>query len=229
MAMNLLEMIMSAQNGAAVQQAAAQTGMAPDQAQSAIAALLPAISSALKQNTAQPEGLAGLLAALQKGNHAQYLEQPEALARPETIQDGNAILGHLFGSKDVSRAVAGRASEQTGIDTSLLKKMLPLVATMAMGSLSKQTSAPSMQQQLAGLALQQFTGGGQAQPQAGGLGALLGGLLGGGARKQQMRQQQQVQANHQQGMGMIGKMLDADGDGSMMDDILAMAMKQMQK
>jgi len=25
-------------------------------------------------------------------------------------------------------------------------------------------------------------------------------------------------------MGMIGKMLDADGDGSMMDDILKMAM-----
>lgn len=228
MAMNLLDMIMSAQNGAAVQQAAQQTGMAPDQAQSAIAALLPAISSALKQNTAQPEGLAGLLGALQKGNHAQYLEQPEVLARPEAVQDGNAILGHLFGSKDVSRAVAGRASEQTGLDSSLLKKMLPLVASMAMGSLSKQTAAPTMQQQLAGLAMQQFTGGAQQAP-AGGIGGLLGGLLGGGARKQQARQQQQVQANHQQGMGMIGKMLDADGDGSMMDDILAMAMKQVSK
>lgn len=220
MAMNLLDMIMSAQNGAAVQQAAAQTGMAPAQAQSAIAALLPAISSALKQNTASPQGLAGLLGALQNGNHQQYLEQPDVLARPEAVQDGNAILGHLFGSKDVSRAVAGRASEQTGIDSSLLKKLLPLVATMAMGSLSKQTAAPSMKSQLAGLAIQQMLGGGGQQ--ASGLGGLLGGLLGGG-RKQQ-RVQQQAQASHQQGLGMIGKMLDADGDGSMMDDILQMAM-----
>ena len=216
MAMNLLDMIMSAQNGAAVQQAAAQTGMAPAQAQSAIAALLPAISSALKQNTQSPQGLAGLLGALQKGNHQQYLEQPDVLARPEAVQDGNAILGHLFGSKDVSRAVAGRAAEQTGIDTSMLKKLLPLVATMAMGSLSKQTAAPSMKSQLAGLAMQQMLGGGA---KASGLGGLLGGLLG-GARKQQ----QQAQASHQQGMGMIGKMLDADGDGNMMDDILQMAM-----
>ena len=221
MAMNLLDMIMSAQNGAAVQQAAAQTGMAPDQAQSAIAALLPAISSALKQNTNSPQGLAGLLGALQNGNHQQYLEQPEVLSRPEAVQDGNAILGHLFGSKDVSRAVAGRASEQTGIDTSMLKKLLPLVATMAMGSLSKQTSAPSMKSQLAGLAMQQMLGGSASQS-SGGLGGLLGGLLG-GARKQQ-RVQQQAQASHQQGLGMIGKMLDADGDGSMMDDILQMAM-----
>ncbi|WP_371397713.1 DUF937 domain-containing protein [Fretibacter rubidus] len=221
MAMNLLDMIMSAQNGAAVQQAAAQTGMAPDQAQSAIAALLPAISSALKQNTNSPQGLAGLLGALQNGNHQQYLEQPEVLARPEAVQDGNAILGHLFGSKDVSRAVAGRASEQTGIDTGMLKKLLPLVATMAMGSLSKQTAAPSMQSQLAGLAMQHLTGG-APQGGQGGIGGLLGGLLG-GARKQQ-RVQQQAQASHQQGMGMIGKMLDADGDGSMMDDILQMAM-----
>jgi hypothetical protein len=29
---------------------------------------------------------------------------------------------------------------------------------------------------------------------------------------------------HQQGLGMLGKMLDADGDGSSMDDILGMVM-----
>ena len=217
MAQNLLEMIMNAQNGAAVQQAAAQTGMAPDQAQNAIAALLPAISSALKQNTQSPQGLAGLLGALQKGQHAQYLDNPAALSRQESVQDGNAILGHLFGSKDVSRAVAGHASKQTGIDTGLLKKMLPLVASMAMGSLSKQTSQPSMQSQLAGLAMKQMLGGGQ---QSGGLGGLIGGILGG-----QRRAQSQAQQSHQQGLGMIGKMLDADGNGSVMDDVLRMAMK----
>lgn len=222
MAMNLLEMIMSAQNGAAVQQAAQQTGMAPDQAQSAIAALLPAISSALKQNTNSPQGLGGLLQALQGGNHEQYLENPQSLGQDASITDGNAILGHLFGSKDVSRAVAGHASKQTGIDSSLLKKMLPIVATMAMGSLSKQTRQPDMKSALAGLAIQQMMGGGKQQ-QGGGLGALLGGLLGGG---QQRKQQARVQQDHQKGMGMIGKMLDADGNGSVMDDVLRMAMNQ---
>jgi len=93
--------------------------------------------------------------------------------------------------------------------------MLPMVAPMAMGSLSKQTQQPSMASQLAGLAL-----GGQQQ--SGGLGSLLGALTGGNARRQRGYQQQQ-------GMGILGKMLDADGDGNMMDDILGMAMKSMMK
>ena len=217
--MNLLDMIMQASGGAAAQQAGSQLGLNQSQTQSAVAALLPAISSALKKNTSSPQGLAQLLGALQNGKHSQYLDDPQTMARPETIADGNAILGHLFGSKEVSRAVAGRAAEQTGIGADVLKKMLPMVASMAMGGLSQQTQQPSMQSQLAKLAIGQMTGGGQ-QASSGGLGGLLGGLLGGG----QAKQQRQVQQQHQQGLGLLGKMLDADGDGNIMDDVLNMAM-----
>jgi len=223
MAMNLLDMIMSAQNGAAAQQAAQSTGLPPAQAQSAIAALLPAISSALKQNTQNPQGLAGLLGALQGGNHSQYLDNPQMLGQPQTVNDGNAILGHLFGSKDVSRAVAGHAAQKTGIGADILKKMLPLVASMAMGSLSKQTQQPSMQSALTGMAIQHLMGG--SGKQASGLGGILQAVMGGKAKQQRQVQQQQQQA-HQNGMGIIGKMLDADGDGSMMDDVLRMAMNR---
>ncbi len=41
------------------------------------------------------------------------------------VSDGNNILGHILGSKDVSRAVADRASANTGIDSGMLKQMLP--------------------------------------------------------------------------------------------------------
>jgi hypothetical protein len=220
--MNLLEMIMSAQGGASAQQAGAQLGLSQEQSQGAIAALLPAISSALKQNTANPEGLAGLLGALQKGQHDQYLDNPQAVAQPQAVSEGNAILGHLFGSKDVSRAVAGHAAQKTGMDAGILKKMLPMVAAMAMGSLSKQTRQPSMAQGLAGLALNQVMGGGQ---KGGLLGGILGSVLGGGQKRQMQQQRQQ----HQQGLGMLGNLLDADGNGSVMDDVLKMAMKGMMK
>jgi len=222
--MNLMEMIMAAQGGQTAQQAGSQLGLNQQETQAGIAALLPAISSALKQNTGSPQGLAGLLGALQNGSHDQYLDSPQAMARPETVTDGNAILGHLFGSKDVSRAVAGRAAEQTGIGADVLKKMLPLVATMAMGSLSKQTAQPSVKSALGTLAMQHMLGNGGQQRQ-GGLGGILGSILGGQA-KQQRRAQQQAQQSHQQGMGLLGKMLDADGDGSVMDDVLKMAMNQ---
>ena len=224
--MNLLEMILQAKGGQVAQNAGAQYGLDANQSQKAIAALLPAISSALKMNTSKPEGLGSLLGALQKGGHDRYLDDPDVYKQPDQVrQEGNAILGHLFGSKEVSRAVASRASEQTGIGSDVLKKLLPMVATMAMGSLSKQTRQPSMAEQLAGLAL---GGGGQQQQRGRSGGGLLGGLLGaamGGGRRQ-VRQQQQA---HQQGMGLLGRMLDADGDGSSMDDIIGMAMKQMMK
>jgi hypothetical protein len=38
----------------------------------------------------------------------------------------------------MSRAVASRASAQTGIDADVLKRLLPIAATLVMGSLVKQ-------------------------------------------------------------------------------------------
>ena len=213
--MNLMDMIMGAAGGQAPQQMGQQFGLSAGQSQGAIAALLPAISSALKQNTGSPQGLAGLMGALQKGNHDQYLDNPQQLSQAGAVTEGNAILGHLFGSKDVSREVASRASASSGIDSGILKKMLPMVAMMAMGSLGKQTSGKGgLQSMMTGLAMQQLMGG-----KSSGLGGMLGGLMGGNQRRAQAQTQQ-----HQQGMGMLGKMLDADGDGSTMDDILGMVM-----
>ena len=217
--MNIMDMIMGAAGGQAPQQMGQQFGLDAGQSQGAIAALLPAISSALKQNTSNPQGLAGLIGALQKGNHDQYLDNPAQLGQAGVVDEGNAILGHLFGSKEVSREVASRASAQSGVDSSILKKMLPMVAMMAMGSLGKQTKGGGgLQSMMTGLAMQQLMGGGGGRQS--GLSGMLGGLLGGGARRAQAQQRQQ----HQQGMGMLGKMLDADGDGSTMDDILGMVM-----
>jgi hypothetical protein len=116
----------------------------------------------MSRNTKQEGGLEALLGALAGGNHQQYVDEPQRLAQPESIADGNAILGHLLGSKDVSRNVAGHAAQETGMDAGILKKMLPMVAAAAMGSMSKKTTS--------------------AAP-AGGLSGLLGGLMGGGQQK----------------------------------------------
>ncbi|MEM8576158.1 MAG: DUF937 domain-containing protein [Pseudomonadota bacterium] len=220
--LNLLDMIMSAQGGATKQQFGQQLGLDENQAGAALQALLPALSAGLKANTAKPGGVEALLGALQNGQHEQYLDQPEALGRPETIQDGNAILGHLLGSKDMSRAVASRASEKTGISDQVLKMALPMVASMVMGSLSKQTKDPSIAGQLMGA-----LGGSQPQPPQGSSsgGGLLGGLLGavmGGGGSQQPAQTQQGGGM----MGMLGNLLDSDKDGSAVDDIFDMVMKQ---
>lgn len=101
---------------------------------------MPAVMSGLQQNTAAEGGMGALLRALTNGNHSRYLENPELLGQPSTVSEGNGILGRIFGSKEVSRSVAGHAAGQTGIGTDIMKQMLPIVATMVMGSLSKQNA-----------------------------------------------------------------------------------------
>ena len=143
--MNLMDMILSSQQNAPVQQLASQFGLSEGQAASAVQSLLPALMGGLQQNAACPDGFSSLLGSCSCSRHQQYVDDPSRLSDPSTVADGNKILGHILGSKDVSRSVAAQASQQTGIGTDLLKQMLPVVATMAMGYLSKQTSSGNVQ------------------------------------------------------------------------------------
>ena len=213
---NMFDMIKGAAGGMVMQQVAKKFGLNGSQAEGAVRALLPAISGGLKRNAQQEGGLQGLMGALQSGSHNQYLDDPNKIAKPETVHDGNAILGHLLGSKDMSRQVASHAAQKTGLDNGILKQMLPMVAAMAMGSLSKQSQQPSVADALMGA----LSGGGGQSAGGSGLAGMVGSLLGGG--------QKQAQAPSAGGvnLGMLGGLLDADGDGNPMDDILNMVMKR---
>src|SRR5512134_124202 len=103
MTLNILDAIVNAQNGAAVQQLGSQVGLAPDQATAALSALMPALAGGFQRNIQSPDGLESLMAALSSGNHGQYIDDPTSLADPSAVTDGNGILGHLLGSKDASR------------------------------------------------------------------------------------------------------------------------------
>ncbi len=175
----ILDMLMNAAGGGAVQRVGQQFGLSEDQTGSALGQLVPALVAGLQRNTSQQGGMEGLLGALSSGNHSEYLDRPELLEQDTTREDGNSILGHIFGSKDVSRAVAGRAAEQTGIGADILKKMLPVVATMVMGGLSKQNAAAPAQGlgtgNLLSSLLDQNRSGSMADEVAGLLGRFMGG------------------------------------------------------
>ena len=120
---------------------------------------------------------------------------------PTDVNRGNDVLGQIFGSKDVSRAVAQNAASRSGLDAGLLKKMLPMLAMLVAGYMARQGS----------------TGATAQEPSSGGgLGGLLGGLLGGGRAGERS-------AQPGPGAGGLASMLDMDGDGNPLDDILQMA------
>ncbi|MGO8189964.1 DUF937 domain-containing protein, partial [Rhizobium leguminosarum] len=72
-------------------------------------------SPAEKAGISNPYDFVGLMQAVSSGNYARYFEDMNRAFTPEGISDGNNILAQLFGSKEVSRAVAAQAAQMTGI------------------------------------------------------------------------------------------------------------------
>ncbi|MBL8112803.1 MAG: DUF937 domain-containing protein [Acidobacteria bacterium] len=181
-----------------LQSIARELGVSESQVAQGAEALAPAILGGFKKQAQAPsglEGLGGLLGQLGGGSLLDSVLSPE----PTDVGRGNEVLGQIFGSKDVSRAVSQKAAAQTGLDAGLLKKMLPMIAMLIAGYMAKKGNA--------GVPQAQADGG-----LGGGLGGLLGGLLGGGG-------------GQGAGSGGLGSMLDLDGDGNPLDDILQMAGK----
>jgi hypothetical protein len=172
-------------------------GVSERQVEVGASALLPAILGGF-QKRAPANGNGGGIGALLEQLGGGGLLDNVIAAQPTEVSRGNDVLGQIFGSKDVSRTVAQHAAAQTGLEPSLLKKMLPIVAMLVTGYLAKKRGAAGT----AGL------GGND-------LGGLLGGLLDGSG-----------EAPTSAGLGGLGglaSMLDADGNGNPLDDILRMA------
>lgn len=139
--MNLLELLNNAGGQQSLDSLAGSLGLDASKAGDLIGAVAPALLGGLQKQAESADGLSGFKNALQSGNHQQYIDNPELMVSQDARNDGNNILGHLFGSKDVSRNVATQASESTGIDSGLIKKALPLIAGLAMGAVSKSSDA----------------------------------------------------------------------------------------
>jgi len=173
-----------------IESMAKDLGIPPAMAKQGAEALLPAILGGFKkqaQGGGGVEGLGGLLGQLGGGG----LLDAVLGSQPTPVDKGNDVLGQIFGTKEVSRSVAGDAAARTGIDAGTLKKMLPILAMLVAGYMSKQGSSEGGNGGLGGM-----------------LGNVLGGALGGGA------------APSAGGLGGLGKLIDLNGDGNPLDDIL---------
>lgn len=185
---------------------ARELGVSPQLAETGAAVLLPAIVGGFQKqadggaapggSAAAAGGIGGLVDILGKlggGALATNVIAPE----PTPVDQGNEILGQIFGSKDVSRTVATHASQQSGIDPALLKKMLPMLAMLVGGYLATKGGA-----------------------QDGGFGSILGSILGGG-------QSAAPAASSSSGgiLGGLGSLIDMNHDGNPLDDIIGMAGK----
>ena len=139
--MDLLKLLDSVGGTESLGKLAGNLGIDTSRANDLVGALAPSLMDAMGKQASSETALPGFKNALKSGKHQQYLSDPDLMSSADAVTDGNNILGHLLGSKDASRNVAAQAAESTGIDASLIKKALPLIAGLAMGAVSKSSNA----------------------------------------------------------------------------------------
>jgi hypothetical protein len=133
-----------------LQSIARELGVSEGDVQNGATALLPALASGFHEQAQQPDGIDRLDKVVGRLGGGELLDNVVS-PQPTDVGRGNSLLSHIFGSPDVSRSVAQNAAQQSGLDASLLKRMLPMLAMLLAGHMARQR---------------------------GGLGAALGGLAG---------------------------------------------------
>ena len=190
-------------NSPVIPSMARELGVDEETARSGAAALMPAIVAGLGRSAVGGAGTPGGAQALGGAGGAAGLGGLGGLgsilgglagggggggglldavlgSQPTPVHHGNDILGTIFGNKDVSRSVTSEAAATSGLDPSLLKKMLPILVMAAVGYLmhqgQQQGGAGSTGGGLGGGI--PGMGGGMGAP-GGGLGGILGSIVGG--------------------------------------------------
>jgi len=176
--MNMMDILRAAQGGNGIQNMARQHGLSAEQTEAVLAKVLPAMSAGFKQRAQSPDGFEQMLGTLQGTQYEDVYEDQSAFGRPDVADRGNAILGQIFGSKDVSRAVAQKAEFSSGVGSSIIKSMLPMIASMVLGGMQRRTSTNSG---MGGILDMMLRGGSASRQQGGGgMADILGAVLGGG-------------------------------------------------
>ena len=156
---------------------------------------LPVLMGAMKRNVQQPQGAEGLMGALMGKHDGSILDNLGSLFGGGVDNEVMNDGAGILGHVLGSRQqnVENALSKQSGIDAGSVTQILKIAAPILLGMLGKQARQQKVQ-----------------QPNQ--LGGLLEGLLGGGSKQQAPKQQ-----------SLIESILDADGDGNILDDVLDMA------
>jgi len=197
---SLADELMAQLQGAPLEQLARQMGTGTEEAQQAVGAALPMMFGAMGQNAAQPEGADALFGALQRDHSAQATGG----------LDVGGLLGALLGGGAAAGAGAAPALNGAGI----LGHIFGGNQQRAETGLGQATGLGGNAGQLLRLLAPIVMAFLAQRVQAGGMNpGSLGQTLG--------RERERVQQQGGLGGGLLGSLLDQDGDGRLgMGDLL---------
>ena len=171
--MSLLDMLQGQLAGEPAAQLGRQLGTDQAGAQKAIGAALPPLMAALAGNAGRKGGASALASALDRDHDGGVLDDLSGFLGRGDTKDGEGILKHALGAR--RQAVESEVSKQTGLDTSAIAGLLPMLAPLVMGALGREKKQKGLD--AAGL-MGMLSGEGQrAKEMAPGALGMLGGLL----------------------------------------------------
>ena len=176
--MTLNDILHSAQGGQAVANLGAQFGLAPEAAEAAVQAMIPAFSAGLTAMAANPAAIGAVLTELASGAHVASFTDPSQTAGAGGL--GGAVLGRLFGSPQAIDLIVAHVAQVSGVSADTIRAMLPAVASMLMGGLAHSMASQGLSGVLGQLANAAAapSGLGSTVPAAGSGGGLFGSLVG---------------------------------------------------
>ncbi|MFG1395549.1 DUF937 domain-containing protein [Roseixanthobacter pseudopolyaromaticivorans] len=146
-----VQLLRAAQGGQGLENLAQIYGLTAQQAQKAAEAVMPAFAAGIQRAMQSPEGLANLMVLMMRGPYGGFYDRPPS-APDQFSQAGANALDALFGSPEISTAVANHAAASTGLATAVVRKIMPDFATLVMGGLTKSLAASgAMNQMLAAM------------------------------------------------------------------------------
>ena len=140
--MKLYDVIRSAGGGEIVEALAREAEISGDQAERALRLLLPELGRAIRRTAESRTGAPAVHAAMRDERYARYLEEPAALHEPGAAEDGERVLMEVLDDEQRAEMVRGAAAA-IDADEDRVRRLLPLVATLAMAALGQQLREPS--------------------------------------------------------------------------------------
>ena len=151
-----LRMLSSAQGGKGMEALARAYGLSLQQAQSAAEAMIPAFAEGFRHASQSPEAMGFLMSLMANGPYGALYVQPAAPS--ELSRAGQTALEAVFGSGEVSRAVANQVAASTGLGVAVVRQMMPSYAALMVGGLSRSLAASGALQQMLAAMLSSMPG-----------------------------------------------------------------------
>ena len=184
--MSLLDTIQQQLGPDAVQQISRRIGADPGTTGNAVDAALPLLLAALARQAGDPSRARDLATAVEEDHDGSLLDNLSGfLGTGGAAAAGNGILGHVLGQR--RGAVEQGIGQTTGLDTSKVAQLLPMLAPIVMAALGRAKRERKLD--------------------AGGVATLL------------TSESEHLNDRAPGVMGALGRFLDQDGDGQVMDDV----------